>query len=165
MSDSVRAAACLERSASERTSSATTAKLRPASPARAASTAALRARRLVWKAMSLMSLMIWEVPSVEVRMAAIAASIRVIDWRPLRRGLARAADRGVRLLRLVRGAAQHRRDQLDRGGVLGERRGLLGGAARDRLARAGDLHGRARDLLHDRGDLQHRVLERPGAWR
>jgi hypothetical protein len=36
--------------ASRRTSSATTAKPRPASPARAASTEALRARRLVWKA-------------------------------------------------------------------------------------------------------------------
>ena len=63
MSASVLVAASLERSASERTSSATTAKPRPASPARAASTAALRARRLVWKAMSLMSRMICEVPS------------------------------------------------------------------------------------------------------
>src|SRR6202521_6310177 len=49
------AAAALERSASRRTSSATTANPRPASPARAASIAALRASRLVWSAMSLMS--------------------------------------------------------------------------------------------------------------
>jgi len=75
MSSSVRFAACLERSASERTSSATTAKPRPASPARAASTAALRARRLVWKAISLMSLMIWEVPSAEARMRPMAPTI------------------------------------------------------------------------------------------
>ena len=44
-----------ERSASLRTSAATTAKPLPASPARAASMAALRASRLVWPAMSSIS--------------------------------------------------------------------------------------------------------------
>ncbi len=44
-------AAAAERLASERTSEATTAKPRPCSPARAASTAAFSARMLVWKAM------------------------------------------------------------------------------------------------------------------
>jgi hypothetical protein len=48
-------AAPAERCASERTSEATTAKPRPCSPARAASTAAFKARMLVWKAMPSMT--------------------------------------------------------------------------------------------------------------
>ncbi|OIQ77717.1 hypothetical protein GALL_405830 [mine drainage metagenome] len=50
-------AAAAERCARLRTSPATTAKPRPCSPARAASTAALRARMLVWKAMPSITLM------------------------------------------------------------------------------------------------------------
>ena len=48
-------AALAERCASERTSDATTAKPRPCSPARAASTAAFSARMLVWNAMPSMT--------------------------------------------------------------------------------------------------------------
>src|SRR5690554_180367 len=52
--ETISTAAALLRSASFRTSEATAEKPLPASPARAASTAALSANRLVWKAMSLM---------------------------------------------------------------------------------------------------------------
>ena len=54
-------AACEERCARLRTSDATTAKPRPASPARAASTAALSASRLVCRAISSITLMMSEI--------------------------------------------------------------------------------------------------------
>ena len=66
-------AACAERCAKFRTSSATTANPIPASPARAASTAALSARMLVWKAISSITLMIFEILSLE-------PVISCIDW-------------------------------------------------------------------------------------
>ena len=58
ISPSISFAALALRLARLRTSPATTAKPRPCSPARAASTAALSARILVWKAMLLMTLVI-----------------------------------------------------------------------------------------------------------
>ncbi len=74
-------AACAARCARLRTSSATTAKPAPASPARAASTAAFSARMLVWNAISSIVLMMREtrllasrMPSIDV---SIAASARV----------------------------------------------------------------------------------------
>jgi hypothetical protein len=76
-----RAASAL-RSASARTSSATTAKPRPASPARAASTAALRASRLVWKAISSIVFTIRAVDSAEVWMRPIASARRAMPPRP-----------------------------------------------------------------------------------
>jgi len=71
-------AASEARMAKFRTSSATTAKPAPASPARAASTAALRARRLVWKAISSMVLMILPVSSLERVISATAAAMSII---------------------------------------------------------------------------------------
>ena len=75
MSASVRRAASLLRRASVRTSAATTAKPRPASPARAASTAAFNARRFVWNASSLMSRMIAAVRSAASPIFPIASLI------------------------------------------------------------------------------------------
>ena len=58
-----------------RTSSATTANPAPASPARAASTAAFRARRFVWKAISSMVLMIFPVSSLVLVISAMAPAM------------------------------------------------------------------------------------------
>ncbi len=67
-------AAAAERWARARTSLATTAKPRPASPARAASTPAFRASRLVWNAISSITPMIWPIWLDEVSIAAIAVT-------------------------------------------------------------------------------------------
>src|SRR3990167_7920637 len=69
MSCLISLAASAERPARLRTSLATTAKPRPCSPARAASTAALSARMLVWKAM----------PSITPMMSAILRELCVIS--------------------------------------------------------------------------------------
>ena len=69
-------AASTERWASARTSVATTAKPRPASPARAASTPAFSASRLVWKAISSITPMIWLICRDEASIALIALTAR-----------------------------------------------------------------------------------------
>ena len=76
-------AACAERWARLRTSSATTAKPMPASPARAASTAALSARMLVWKAISSIVLMILEILPLDESISAWPSPSRAA-WRWLR---------------------------------------------------------------------------------
>src|SRR5262245_55089717 len=67
-------AACEERCARSRTSDATTAKPRPASPARAASTAALSASRLVCLAISSITPMMSAIRREEPSMFAIAST-------------------------------------------------------------------------------------------
>ena len=84
-------AAAALRWASDRTSSATTANPAPASPARAASTAALRARMLVWKAISSIFFTIFATSALEASMACIAVFISAIVWPP-RLGSHRAPD-------------------------------------------------------------------------
>ncbi len=69
MSALISRAALAERCASERTSLATTAKPRPCSPARAASTAAFSARMLVWNAM----------PSITPMMSVILRELALIS--------------------------------------------------------------------------------------
>ncbi|MGZ2451953.1 hypothetical protein ACVIRO_004707 [Rhizobium ruizarguesonis] len=67
-------AALAERWASSRTSWATTAKPLPVSPARAASTPAFNARRLVWKAISSMTLMMLVISREDCSIWPIAAT-------------------------------------------------------------------------------------------
>ncbi|MNV72799.1 hypothetical protein D3C71_1659130 [compost metagenome] len=69
-------AASAERCASDRTSLATTAKPRPCSPARAASTAALSARMLVWNAMPSMVPMMSEI----FLLLALISSMVLTTW-------------------------------------------------------------------------------------
>ena len=64
------------------TSSATTAKPFPASPALAASTAAFSARMLVWKAMSSMVLMILEIFSEDLLISCMAVMVSCICTLP-----------------------------------------------------------------------------------
>lgn len=75
MSWAVSFAAWALRWASVRTSSATTAKPVPASPARAASTAAFRARILVWKAMPSITLIIFEILSLDALICYMEVNI------------------------------------------------------------------------------------------
>ena len=75
MSSLVALAAWSDFEARLRTSSATTAKPLPAEPARAASTAAFRAKILVWNAISSMVAIILPISSEDFEILAIAATI------------------------------------------------------------------------------------------
>ncbi len=76
-------AACAERCARLRTSEATTAKPRPCSPARAASTAALSARMLVWNAMPSITPMMSAIFLLDALISLIVATTRCTTWPPL----------------------------------------------------------------------------------
>ena len=85
-------AASAERWASERTSSATTANPLPASPARAASTAAFSASRLVWNAISSITLMILAISALESLISDMAVDICCISRWPLRAAVCEASE-------------------------------------------------------------------------
>ena len=163
----MRVAEALDSSASLRTSSATTAKPRPCSPARAASMAALRASRLVCAAIavivSTIPLISCDLParpriavvtsceaSRTLLIAALAWAAAVTPWRATSR-VSRAAPAVSSVVRAV-----------SPDGALHPRRGVAGGGDHDDLAlgaagdgahRAGDLGHRAAGLLGVGGDL------------
>src|SRR6202789_3492949 len=131
MSAAMSLVALRECSASLRTSSATTAKPRPASPARAASMAAFKASKLVFSVMSLITLMISEIsrdrsPSdliffavacTEERMRCIPSSVSATARLPCSGGFRNLLHRNPQLfhgrrsvgdfLVLLRGAGGH----------------------------------------------------------
>ena len=139
-------AACEERCANVRTSDATTAKPRPASPARAASTAALSANKLVCRAISSITPMMSEILPEDVFDLRHGLD-RLGDHLAAAIGdVARLAGGLIGLLRVL-GVLLHRGgDLLHRGRSLFQARGLLLGALRQ-VGRAG------RDLRRGVGHL------------
>jgi hypothetical protein len=154
-------AASALRWASLRTSPATTAKPRPCSPARAASTAAFSASRLVWKAIS----------SITPMMSAI---LRLLWWMALI--AVTAVDHLAALLGLVRAALASwlacpafsalcltvEVSSSIEEAVSSRRRGLLFGALRQVGAALGDLGGGRTDLGGGLRDLAHHVFQLGG---
>ena len=146
-------AACEERCARLRTSEATTAKPRPASPARAASTAALSASRLVCRAISSITPMMSEILREDSSIARHRARPPCATTSPPRSATSRVPL--VELIGLlgVLGVLLHGRgDLLHRGRGLLQARGLLLGALRQ-IGRAG------RDLGRGVGDFARRRLD------
>ena len=134
-------AASAERCASARTSEATTAKPRPASPARAASTPALSASRLVWNAISSMTPMIWPIcfDDLSIRSSPPIAS-RTTS--PLFSASTLAlATTVARVLGAFGRPLDRRGDLLERRGGFFQAGGLLLGAARQVVGGDGDFAG------------------------
>ncbi len=150
-------AALVERSARSRTSAATTANPLPASPARAASTPAFKARRFVWKAMSSITDMVRPTCSDDCAMRSIAVDICAASRPPSSAVAARALHHPGDLACGIADrphALGHIRKRTNRAGNalrlrLGARREIRRGL-RD-FARAGpELGDRRLDAIDDR---------------
>jgi hypothetical protein len=148
-------AASAERWARARTSWATTAKPRPASPARAASTPAFRARRLVWKAISSITPMIWVIWPELCSISPMAATASRTTS-PERAASAGRWRRRRGLLGAGGAAADRGGDLVQSGGGLLQAGGLLLGAARQVVGGGGDLVGAGAQPLGGVNDLAHR---------
>ena len=149
-------AAALDRSASLRTSSATTAKPSPCSPARAASIAAFRASRLVWLAISLMTWMMSLTCSLDFLIRTIASIAWSTDSPPCLASceVRSASSRAEPAFWLISRIALLR--VLDRGRHLLDGRRLVlrrlaqvAGALGDDPRALGELVGRLDDLADD----------------
>ena len=163
-------AAWFERSASLRTSSATTANPMPCSPARAASMAAFRASRFVWLAISEITWMISAICCELVRISSMA-SIDFCTAAPPCFGQLRwsrlatlSASWALSLTRFDR-AGQF----FDRGGHLLDARALGLGPGGQRLRAFGDharafveLGGALGDLADDAGKIVEHLLDAGG---
>ena len=151
-------AACEERCARLRTSEATTAKPRPASPARAASTAALSASRLVWRAISSITPMMSEILREDSSIRAIALD-RLATTSPPRSATSRVPRRTDWPAGVLGVLLHGRGDLLHRGRGLFQARGLLLGALRQ-VGRAGGNLGGAFETSRGRGrDRRDRLLQ------
>ena len=160
--------------ASDLTSCATTAKPRPASPARAASMVALSASRLVCSATAWISVMTWPMRSLAAASPSISATERPVlasaSLTTLAAWVDLAAGLGQRRGELLGGAGDRRHvgGRLLRGA--GRRIGLagrIGGGAGDRLgdaAHGGGIVGERFQHLVDRAaERFDRRLDVPGA--
>jgi hypothetical protein len=135
-----------------------------ASPARAASTPAFRASRLVWKAISSITPMMAPISRELLSIWPMAATARSTIWPPFSASCGRV-DRATGAGALG-GAADGGGDLVQRGGGFFQAGGLLLGAARQvvggvaDLARAGlDAADRAVDHAHGLGQLVHGRVE------
>ncbi len=134
-------AAVAERPARLRTSVATTAKPRPCSPARAASTAAFRASRLVWNAISSMTPMMSAIFLLASLMSPMARHRGAHHRAALLGLLARCHRELIGLAGVVGGLLDGRGHLLHRGGGLFQARGLLFGTLRQVGVALGNLLG------------------------
>ena len=153
-------AASALRCARSRTSAATTAKPRPWSPARAASTAAFRARMLVWKAMPSTA------PRISPTRRALASILRIVSATCCMRSDACAATSRDWLASLsarcaVLGVpARAGRQFLDAAGGLLQRGRLLLRALRELRVAFGDDAGAGGNRIGAGTHLPHDVRER-----